>query len=186
MSVVFSLRTDCAPLLTSGAVGVLPTDTLYGLVGQALRAETVSRIYTLKGRDEHKPFIILIGGVSDLSLFGIELEPRTQEVLTHYWPGPNSIILPCSDPNLSYLHRGAGTLAFRLPETPDLQALLQTTGPLVAPSANPQGLPPAKNLAEAEKYFNDTVDFYVDCGNVLGSPSSLYEIDTSNHLNKLR
>lgn len=153
---------------------MLATDTLYGLVARALDKKAVTRIYKLKQRQPQKPFIILIANTGDLAQFGIE--PLAG--LEKYWPGPTSIILPCTDTGLAYLHRGTKSLAFRLPAKPSLRRLIKATGPLVAPSANPEGLPPARTITEAKAYFADSVDFYQP-GRTTAKPSKLIRINNS-------
>lgn len=86
------------------------------------------------------------------------------------------MILPCKSTKFQYLHRGTKSLAFRLPKKKPLRELLEKTGPLVAPSANPQGLEPAKNITEAKKYFGDMVDVYVAGGKLEGKPSKLISL----------
>lgn len=159
--------------LKSKKVGVLVTDTLYGLVGSALIPEVVERIYRLKKRDPRKPLILLIGSIDDLAQFGIKVTPKLREKLNRYWPGKVSIILPCNSSKFDYLHRGTDSIAFRLPEKDDLCRILEKTGPLVAPSANPEGMLPAETITQARIYFNDLVDFYVDEGKVSGKHSKL-------------
>jgi len=75
------------------------------------------------------------------------------------------------------LHRGTGTLAFRMPKLKWLRELLEKTGPLVAPSANFEGEQPAKTIREAEKYFGKNIDFYVDVGRRDSKPSTLLRIE---------
>ena len=97
------------------------------------------------------------------------------KTLKKYWPGPNSIILP--DANApSWITRDTGTVAYRMISSDiDLYALIAKTGPLIAPSANPEGLPPAKNIAQAKEYFGDQIDFYLDGGEITNTaPSNLY------------
>lgn len=170
-----------ADILKSGGIAVVATDTLYGLVGQALNRPAVERIYTVKGRSPAKPFIILISHQSQLELFGVQAVSQ----LNDYWPGPVSIILPCNRPDLKYLHRGTNDLAFRLPAKDDLRALIDQTGPLVAPSANPEGQPPATTITEAKAYFSNKVDVYADSGRVEGNPSKLIKI-TGGQIETLR
>jgi L-threonylcarbamoyladenylate synthase len=146
--------------LRAGGVGVMATDTLYGVVAPVLNRAAVERVYQLKHRRPSKPCIILISHYEDLAGFGIEVTPGLRRQLSEYWPGPVSVILPCPRADLAYLHRGTRTLAFRLPAKPALRRFLQQTGPLIAPSANPEGLPPATTLGEARAYFGDAVDFY--------------------------
>ena len=157
-------------------VGVFPTDTLYGMVGSALSKRAVHRIYRLRKRNPRKPMVILIGGMSDLLRFGVYINGLTRKLLRTLWPGPTSVILPCRSKKFAYLHRGTGTIAFRLPKGKKLLAFLGRTGPLVAPSANPEGRPPATTISEAKEYFGDWVDFYVAAGRLDRPPSRLIEI----------
>ena len=93
--------------------------------------------------------------------------------MVDFGPGKTSIILPCPDEKFHYLHRGSNFLAFRLPADAPLRQFIYRTGPLVAPSANLEGLPPATTIEEAQNYFGDKVDFYIDGGKMEGSPSKL-------------
>lgn len=168
-------------ILKNGGVGILSTDTLYGLVGSALSKKAVERIYKLKKRGVGKPFIILISKISDLKLFEVELNEKEKEVLRRFWPGPISIVLKC--PNLtremSYLRPLNQTLAFRCPNLKWLNVLLKKTGPLIAPSANPEKLSPAETIEQAKKYFGTKVDFYVDKGTLAGKPSKIIKIENN-------
>lgn len=168
--------TDEIKIIKNGGIGILPTDTLYGLVGSALNKKTVERIHKVRKRELDKPFILLISSLSDLATFGVKLNERTKNLLKKLWPGPVSVILPCDNKKFFYLHRGAKTLAFRLPKSELLHEFLRKTGPLVAPSANISGMPPALTISEARKYFGDKVDFYFDIGKLSNPPSSLVEI----------
>jgi len=178
--------------IKKGSIGVIPTDTIYGLVGSALSKKAVERIYRVRGRDRKKPFIVLIGSFVDLKRFGVKLNPRTRLLLRILWEGPAtrrgsprrnsgqagqvSVILPCKKNRFLYLHRGTKTLAFRLPKDKWLVRVLKRTGPLVAPSANVQHKQPAYTIREAKRYFGDRVDFYFDQGPKRGEPSSVIEI----------
>lgn len=167
---------NLAARIKKGAVGILPTDTLYGIVGRAESKEAVKKIYNLKDRDSQKPFIILIGSLLDLQKFGIKPDEKTKKFLSQIWPGKISVILPCQDKKFDYLHRRKKSLAFRLPASKKLMALIKKTGPLVAPSANPEGQKPAETIKEAKNYFKQGVDFYVAGGRLPGAPSTVVEI----------
>jgi len=156
-------------------IGIIASGTLYGIVGQALNHNAVQRIYAVKQRTPTKPFIILIHDISDLALFNVVVTQTMQESLKTYWPGPVSIILECNDPSFEYLHRDTDSLAFRMPAKPEVQEILKFTGPLVAPSANPEGMPPAHDIAAARNYFGDSVDFYSE-GSVNDKASKIIKI----------
>ena len=171
------MKKDIIGILKSGGVGVMPTDTIYGIVGAALSKKAVLRIYKLRKRSLKKPMIILIASLLELKRFGILLDKTVRKQLEEFWPGRVSIILPCGLKKFRYLHRGTNTLAFRLPAKKDLRNFLRKTGPLVAPSANFEGKPPARALREAKRYFGNRVDFYIDAGRLNGSPSSLVKFE---------
>jgi len=165
-------------ILKTGGVGVLPTDTLYGLVGRALDKKAVERIYKLKGRNKNKPFIILISSISDLKKFEIPYSIILQNIRTlkKMWPGKISVILPCPSKKFKFLHRGKKSLAFRLPNKKSLISILKKTGPLVAPSANPESKKPAEIIEEAKNYFGNKVDFYLSTGRPKTRPSTLVSL----------
>jgi len=164
----------------------MPTDTIYGIVGRAEDISTVNRIYSLKKRAPEKPCIMLIGDIKELEKFSIILSKEQKEKLMKYWPGPVSVILDCPDDSFAYLHRGTKTLALRLPAQMELLSLLEETGPLIAPSANPEELLPAKNIGEAKKYFGNSVDLYIDGGEVSGKASKLIQLHKDGTITILR
>jgi L-threonylcarbamoyladenylate synthase len=160
-------------LLSGGGVGILRTDTLYGIVARADNEAAVERVYSVKGRTPTKPPIILIASTDQLLN---DYDQKTMKRVSQLWPGKVSVILPA--PNApKWLVRSGDSLAYRMPNNPELRELLQRTGPLVAPSANPEGLPPAMDINEAVEYFGEKVDFYVDGGRVEdNTPSQLYRL----------
>lgn len=181
-----SFNSKAAEILKNGGIGIIPTDTIYGIVGSALKENVVGKIYKLRKRNLRKPMIILIGQISDLKKFGINLQPsarggssfrgKTYNLTTNNWPPKTSILLPCPIAKFKYLHRGAKSLAFRLPKDKKLKAFLKRTGPLVAPSANIEGRPPARTILEAQKYFGNKVDFYITPRRLNFQPSKLIQI----------
>lgn len=175
-----------ATVLKEGGIAVIPTDTLYGVAGSALRPETVERVYRVRRRDSGKPMIVLVANIHDVSSFDIELTREQRIVLENLWPGKVSIALPCVSDRLAYLHRGTGALAFRLPDDDGLRALLNETGPLVAPSANIQGEPPATTINEARAYFGDQVEAYVDDGKLASEPSTVVRLEKNGRMIILR
>ena len=173
-------------VLKANGVAVIPTDTIYGIVGRALNKDTVLRIYDVKKRAPEKPCIILIGNITELEKFSIYLSLEQKEILLKYWPGPTSIILECPLEKFFYLHRGTNTLALRMPRADSLQSLLMEIGPLIAPSANPEGMMPAEDTKEAKKYFGDSVDYYLDRGRITGKPSKLIKLQKDGSVSILR
>lgn len=166
-------------IMHKGGVAVLRTDTLYGLVCDAQNQHAVQRIYNIKKRNPLKPVIVLVADIDQIRSFGIEITRALESHLNDYWPGKVSIILQANDEivNTHYIHKGTGGIAFRIPEVDSLRDLLRDVGPLVAPSANPEGQSPASTIQEAIDYFGDLVDYYVDGGQVADTnPSKIIKI----------
>lgn len=161
-------------IIKDGGIGVLPTDTMYGIVGSAFNKKTVERIYEVRKRNKTKPLIILISSISDLKKFGVKNVP--EKFLKTLWPDKITVILPCKQKKFEYLHRGTKKLAFRMPKDKWLQRFLAESGPMVAPSANIEGEKPSKNIKDAQKYFGANVDFYLDKGPMPIIPSTIIEI----------
>jgi L-threonylcarbamoyladenylate synthase len=159
-------------LLSEGGIGVLRTDTIYGIVARADDEAAVERVYKVKGRTPSKSPIVLVGSIDQLFE---TYDKTTLQRLEALWPGKNSVILPSQNP--TWIVRGNASIAYRLPSDKTLRSLLEKTGPLIAPSANPEGKMPAATIDEARAYFADAVDFYVDGGAVTdNAPSKLYRL----------
>lgn len=173
-------------IIKKGGIGVIPTDTIYGILGPALNKNTVEKIYKLRKRSLKKPMIILIPSIESLKKFNIKINGQTKKFLNKNWPGKVSIVLPCPDNEFEYLHRGTCSLCFRLPKNDFLQKILILTGPLVAPSANWEGHPPASTIIEAKDYFNNQIDFYIDAGKISGASSTIVMFDSKNKLSLVR
>ncbi len=165
--------TEIVAALQHDGVGVLPTDTVYGLVCSAHSPRAIARVYALKQR-EQKPGTVIAASVEQLVSLGIPL--RYLKPVAHFWPNPISVVVPMG-PEHAELHMGKYSLACRIPNDAALLKLLEQTGPLLTSSANLTGKPPATNHAEAQAYFCDEVDFYVDGGDLADSkPSTIIRI----------
>ena len=173
-------------LLKKGRIAVIPTDTIYGIVGLALSEKTVEEIYHLRKRATDKPLIILISGLDDLQIFNVKLTDAQMQFLQKNWPNPLSVVLPVNSEKFKYLHRGKNSLAFRMPKDQQLLGILKETGPLVAPSANYEDEKPSGTIKMAKNYFGDSVDLYIDKGQIKSEPSTIIELASSGKVKVLR
>lgn len=164
---------EIAAKITAGAVAVLPTDTVYGLVCSAANPAAIARLYGLKDRHQN-PGTVVAASVEQLVKLGIPL--KYLRAVEHYWPNPISIEMPVG-PILTEIHQGKGRFAVRIPSHQGFRQLLELTGPLVTTSANQPGEPVALNMAQAQDYFGNSVDFYVDGGDLSHhKPSTIIRI----------
>ncbi len=159
-------------LLKLNQIAIIRTDTLYGLVARISDKEAVEKVYQLKSRDFTKQCIVLVPNKEAIGVHGYLVDDISKN-----YNGAVTVVVPkTSEPE--WITRGGDTVAYRIPKSKELQELLLETGPLIAPSANPQGFPPARTIAEAKAYFGDRVDIYKDSGEVPVEmlPSTLIEV----------
>ncbi|MEC7300231.1 MAG: L-threonylcarbamoyladenylate synthase [Pseudomonadota bacterium] len=132
---------SAAAILGRGGLVALPTETVYGLAGDATNDSAVAAIYQAKGRPSFNPLIVHVADASVAEGL-VTVSPMAQRLADAFWPGPLTLVLPLRpDAGLSPLvTAGLTTLAVRVPEHPVAQGLLQVFGGgLAAPSANPSG-----------------------------------------------
>ncbi|MFA6251490.1 MAG: L-threonylcarbamoyladenylate synthase [Candidatus Paceibacterota bacterium] len=171
------LKHNGLPRHKAGVI-ILPTDTIYGIVGDAFSKKAILRMYKIKGRNTKKPFIVLISDLNDLKKFKIDHLPiRTNKRIENLLTKKISILLSCPSKKFSYLHRGTKKIAFRLitKNNKNLFNLIKKVGPIATTSTNPEGLKPAETITEAKKYFGSKIDLYVSGGRKKGTPSTLIE-----------
>lgn len=149
-------------MIQSGAVGVLPTDTVYGLVASARNQAAIQKLYGVKKR-ELQPGTTIAASSDDLALLGFPEEDLARAA--KYWPNSISVVMDATNIPL-YLKMTRAALPARIPNVQTLLDMLRQTGPLMTTSANAPGQPTATTIDAAIDYFGDQVDFYVDIGDL--------------------
>ncbi|NVO57901.1 threonylcarbamoyl-AMP synthase [Rhodobacteraceae bacterium B1Z28] len=130
-----------ADLLRQGLLVAFPTETVYGLGGDARNGQAVAGIYEAKGRPSFNPLIAHVASVQAARRF-VEWSDMAQQLADAFWPGPLTLVLPLRDGHRisSLVTAGLDTLAVRVPAHPAARLLLaEFDGPVAAPSANPSG-----------------------------------------------
>ena len=137
-----------ALLIKEGELVAFPTETVYGLGGNALNPEASRKIYQVKGRSYTKPLIVLIAAMEDLEQIVSEVPEKARKLAAVFWPGPLTMILKKSDKVPYETTGGKETVAVRMTPGPIARALTVACGGyLTAPSANISGKP-SPTLAE--------------------------------------
>lgn len=129
-------------LLAEGALVAFPTETVYGLGGDARSDTAVARIFAAKGRPSFNPLIVHVPDLAAAERLAV-ISSRARDLAHAFWPGPLTLVLPVRDGAVSPLvTAGLPTVAVRIPAHPLALALLRAFGgPVAAPSANPSGRP---------------------------------------------
>jgi L-threonylcarbamoyladenylate synthase len=154
LSTAYPQIKEAAELLKKNEVVAFPTETVYGLGGNATSTEAVDKIFKAKGRPSDNPLIVHIANQAQLEDLVTSIPPKAKKLMDSYWPGPLTLILPAKEKAVSKrVTAGLSTVAVRIPDHPVALALLRETGlPLAAPSANLSGKP---SPTSANHVWND-------------------------------
>ena len=157
--------TAAVSALKRGEVIVFPTETLYGLGADALNFSAVEKVFHLKGRDPNNPFPVLVADLAMVDSLVAAISPLAKLLMTRYWPGPLTLVLPARTEIPRALVNSRGGIGVRLSSQPLATELVRLLGhPLTGTSANPSGQPGAHTIAQAKNYFSEKISVYVDGG----------------------
>ena len=160
--------------LAAAGIVALPTETVYGLAGDATDPAAIARIFAAKGRPGFNPLIVHVADLAAAEAL-VKINDTARALARHHWPGPLTLVLPARDGNgiATAVAAGLPTLAVRVPAHPVMQAVLRGLGrPLAAPSANASGTISATTAAHVAASLGDHVPLIVDGGATPGGIES--------------
>jgi L-threonylcarbamoyladenylate synthase len=160
-------------VILEGGVAAFPTETFYGLGADAGNEEALQKIFRIKGREENKPLLLLVGDRSWLPGLVQSIPPVAVRLAEKFWPGPLTLVFAAA-PGLSpFLTAGTGTIGVRLSPHPVAKALVQAVGrAITATSANLSGQPSASVAAEVFRSLGGRLDAILDGGQTAGGLGS--------------
>ena len=167
-----------ASILRAGGLVVFPTETVYGLGGDATRDEAAKKIYAAKGRPSDNPLIIHIANPADAEEYAV-----TNELYYHlakaFMPGPLTIILPRKETIPTSTTGGLDSVAVRCPAHPVAHRLIELYNfPIAAPSANLSGKPSPTSASHVAEELDGRVDMILDGGeSEIGLESTIVKVD---------
>lgn len=169
---------EAGRILKQGGLVAFPTETVYGLGGDALNPESSRKIYAAKGRPSDNPLIIHIASTEALPLIVKDVNDKVKKVAESFWPGPLTIILPKSDAVPEETTGGLQTVAVRLPSHPVARRLIECAGGYVAaPSANVSGKPSPTLAKYVIEDMDGRIDMIIDGGEVgIGLESTIVDL----------
>lgn len=168
-------------VLQHDGIVVIRTDTIYGIIAKTSSRVAVEKVYAVKSREATKQCIVLISKLDSVA-HGDQIEAFSlnQKI-------PTSVVVPATN-EPSWILCGGGDVAYRIVKDELLKNIINGVGPVIAPSANPEGKQVARNIAEARRYFGDAVDLYVDGGEVPKTvhASQIIRVDKDGSVERLR
>jgi L-threonylcarbamoyladenylate synthase len=154
-----------AELLRAGEVVALPTETVYGLAANALDEIAVAKIYEIKGRPAHNPIIVHVASLEMAKRCVTQWPAVADTLAAAFWPGPLTLILPCSREIPDNVTAGGATVGIRWPSHPFIQAVVRECDfPLAAPSANVSNQVSPTNAGHVRKHLGKKLKWIIDGG----------------------
>lgn len=169
---------EAAKVIRSGGLVAFPTETVYGLGGDALNPEAAKKIYAAKGRPSDNPLIAHIADWDQLSEVAAEIPDSAWKLMKKYWPGPMTLIMKKTAAVPSGTTGGLDTVAVRMPSHPVARALIQAAGvPIAAPSANRSGRPSCTRGEHVREDLDGLIEMILDGGEVgIGLESTIIDV----------
>ena len=169
---------QAAEIIKKGGLVAFPTETVYGLGGDALNPDSSRKIYAAKGRPSDNPLIVHISSFEDIRKIVRELPETAVKIADTFWPGPLTMILPKSRAVPRETTGGLDTVAVRFPSHPVARKLIEYSGGYIAaPSANASGRPSPTLARYVAEDMDGRIDMIIDGGEVgIGLESTIVDL----------
>ena len=176
-----TIMEEAGRLIAEGELVAFPTETVYGLGGDALHPEAARKIYAAKGRPSDNPLIVHIADFSDMERVAREVPEAARKLADAFWPGPLTMIVWKSDAVPMATTGGMDTVAVRMPNHPVALDLIRKSGCLIAaPSANTSGRPSPTEASHVAEDLSGRIAMILDGGPVgIGIESTIIDLTES-------
>lgn len=169
---------EAGNIIKDGGLVAFPTETVYGLGGDALNPQSSAKIYAAKGRPSDNPLIVHIADMEDLGFIVREIPENAKKLAGMFWPGPLTMIFHKSDVVPKETTGGLDTVAVRMPEHPVARELIRAAGGYIAaPSANRSGRPSPTLAKYVAEDMDGRIEMIIDGGDVeIGLESTIVDL----------
>src|SRR4030042_3693911 len=167
-----------ADMLKKGGIIAYPTETFYGLGVKFDMEDSLKKLYDIKQRPEEKAMPLIIGNKELLTVITASMNKTAVSLMDRFWPGPLTLIFLEKENLSEYITAGTHKDAVRIPgESFALYLAKNANFPITATSANPSGIPPARDAETVIRYFGDRIDLIIDGGPTSGElPSTIVNV----------
>lgn len=163
--------------LKQGHLVITPTDTIYGILADALNPTAVEKVKIAKHRDQNKPLLLLMSDLDMLRTYAENLTPLEQGIIETYFPGPLTILLPKNSLIDDEITGGSPLVGIRIPNHPELLEIIRAIGhPLISTSANLAGEPSITSPSQLSPEILQHISYVEDAGTINSPPSTLIKV----------
>ena len=171
------MENDIIKTLKDGKLVIMPTDTIYGIIGDATNEDVINKVYEVKERPHDKPLLILVSNLSMLHELVTEIPKETEKIINKFWPGPLTILFKKSSKVSDVLTANSSLVAIRMPNDKLLLNIMNHLNrPLISTSANISSHDAITNPNQLEEKMKEKIDLIVDEGTVNNEASTLITI----------
>ncbi len=172
-------------MILQGGVVAFPTETFYGLGADALDIKALQKIFQIKGREENKPLLLLVGDRTWVPGLVKNIPSTAEPLIERFWPGPLTLVFDASEHLPPILTANTGKVGLRVSSHPVTQALVQAVGrAITGTSANLSGQASPSLAAQVSQALGKKVDAILDGGKTAGGLGSTV-LDVSAVLPKI-
>ena len=164
-------------VIDNGGLVITPTDTIYGIMGDALNEDVIRRVFEVKQRPYNKPLLLLMDSFEMVDNYTEELSEMEKKLVKRFWPGLVTFILKKNDNVSDLITSGSDTVGIRIPDNKDiLEIISKLKRPVISTSANITGTEVITSTKLLEKDLIDNIDYIEDGGEVNEVSSTIVRV----------
>ena len=165
-------------VINNGGLVITPTDTIYGIMGDALNEDIIRKVFKIKKRPFSKPLLLLMDSFEMVEEYTEEISEKERILMDRYWPGLVTFILKKNDKVSELITSGNDTVGIRIPNNKDLlENIRRLNRPVISTSANITGTEVITSTQLLEKDLIDNIDYIEDGGEVDSESSTIIKIE---------
>lgn len=165
-------------VINDGEIAVIPTDTVYGIIGDATNVDVIHKIYEVKKRDYSKPLILMISGIEMLERYVGEISELERQLIDKYWPGKLTILFKKNDNVNDLITSGSKLVGIRYPDNKEIIELIKRVDkPLISTSCNISSKDVITSINMLEEDISKYVSYVYDGGTLSDTSSTIVKVD---------
>lgn len=165
-------------VLENGGLVVTPTDTVYGIMGDALNLEAVKKVYEAKHRAYNKPLILLMDSYEMIKEYTLDISEEEDRIMRKFFPGLLTIILKKNNKIDDLISGGMDTVGIRIPGNEDLIRIIKKLGrPIFSTSANISDEEVITSIDKLDRRLLKYIDYVEDGGEIVAASSTIVKVD---------
>lgn len=177
---------EIVDVIKAKQLAIVPTDTVYGIIGDALDEAVIHKVYEAKKRDYSKPLILMVSDISMLKKYVLEINDLEQRLIERFWPGKLTILFKKNELISDLITSGSDLVGIRFPDNKELVDVIKKLDkPLISTSCNISTRDVITNVILIEKELLDKISYVYDCGEMSDVSSTIVQV-VDNKINILR